>query len=102
LLGLQSGALVLVVTIAIGLAVERFLELTHPLADRAPHLGELLRAEDDERDGENDHELERAYVRHGSRVSGPTTRRWSPDSRSPRPAGCRCRWRGTSSRRRTR
>src|SRR3954453_1419691 len=116
LLGLQSWALVLV--LAVGLAVERLLELAHPLPDGAPDLGQLLRAENDQGDGEDDDELERAYVGHVASVprgrprhdaslptrrrSGPTTRRWSPGSRSLRRGACRCRWRGTSNRRRRR
>src|SRR3954447_20177195 len=40
------------------LATERFLELAHAVADRATDLGELLRAEHDQRDREDDDELE--------------------------------------------
>src|SRR3954462_5529756 len=40
------------------LAADRFLELAHAVADRAADLGELLRAEHDQRDGEDDDELE--------------------------------------------
>ena len=56
-LRLEDGVLVrgVVVIAAQGLA-----ELAHPATDGAPHLGQLLRAEDDQRDDEDDDELERA------------------------------------------
>src|SRR5439155_10636226 len=47
LFGLQRRPLFLVV---VGLARERLLELTHPLADGPAHFGQLLRAEDDQGD----------------------------------------------------
>src|SRR3954469_19079494 len=61
LLALDRVALVVV---AIGLAGERALELAHALAERLAHLGQLLRAQHDEGDGEDDDELHRADVRH--------------------------------------
>src|SRR4051794_24569591 len=61
LLGLDRGALVVVV---LGLAGERVLELAHALAERLAHLGQALRAQHDEGDGEDDDELHRADVRH--------------------------------------
>src|SRR3954465_1894859 len=38
-------------------AAERLLELAHPLPEGAPDLGQLLRAEHDQRDGQDDDEL---------------------------------------------
>src|SRR5215217_1201688 len=58
--GLQRGDLVLVVVL--GVAADGVLELPHPVADRLAHLGQALRAEDDEGDDEHDHELERTDV----------------------------------------
>src|SRR5215216_420818 len=58
--GLQRGDLVLVVVL--GVAADGVLELPHPVADRLAHLGQALRAEDDQGDDEHDHELERADV----------------------------------------
>src|SRR4051812_17067036 len=39
------------VLVALGVAAQRLLELPHPLPERAAHFGQLLRAEDDQRDG---------------------------------------------------
>src|SRR3954465_6680979 len=61
LLGLDGGALFVVAD-----AAERVLELTHALAHRAPGLGQLLRAQDDEGDDEDDDELREADTRHGA------------------------------------
>src|SRR3954466_10418758 len=80
LLALDRGALVVV---AIGLAGERVLELAPALAERLAHLGQLLRAQHDEGDGEDDDELHRADVRHS--IS------WSVEGSGPllRPGGGR-------------
>src|SRR3954471_17655258 len=61
LLALDRGALVVV---AVGLAGERVLELAHALAERLAHLGQLLRAQHEQGDDEDDDELHRADVRH--------------------------------------
>src|SRR4051794_12599795 len=61
LFGLDGGALVVV---ALVLSGERVLELAHALAERLADLGQLLRAQHDEGDGEDDDELHRADVRH--------------------------------------
>src|SRR3954464_11852211 len=61
LLALDRGTLVVV---AIGFAGERVLELAHALAEGLAHLGQLLRAQHDQGDGEDDDELHRADVRH--------------------------------------
>src|SRR3954468_11216981 len=61
LLALDGGALVVV---ALALAGERVLELAHALAQGLAHLGQLLRAQHDQGDGEDDDELHRADVRH--------------------------------------
>src|SRR3954453_3376888 len=61
LFALDRGAFVVV---AVGLARERVLELAHALAQRLAHLGQLLRAQHDQGDGEDDDELHRAGVRH--------------------------------------
>src|SRR3954453_3248873 len=61
LLGLDRGALVVV---ALVLSGERLLELAHALAERLADLRQLLRAQHDEGDGEDDDELHRADVRH--------------------------------------
>jgi hypothetical protein len=70
-LGLDRGALLVIPRVA----RERLLELAHAPADRAPDLGQLLRAEHDQRDREDDDELHGADVRHpvSSRIewSGP-------------------------------
>src|SRR4051812_48256906 len=66
LLRLQRGALVLVHAPRRGvvLARERRLELAQPPADGAPGLGQLLGAEDDQGDRQDDDELHRTDVRH--------------------------------------
>src|SRR5205807_1065784 len=48
----QLGGLLVVV-----LAADRVLELPHSLPDRAAHLGQALRAEDEEDHDQEDHEL---------------------------------------------
>src|SRR4051794_25729935 len=62
LFALDRGPLVVVASL--GLARERLLELAHPLAERLADLGQLLRPEHDQGDGENDDELHGADVRH--------------------------------------
>src|SRR5713226_4017469 len=69
LLGL-FGLLILLV-----LPAQRVLELAHSLAQRAAHLGQLLRAEDDQSDGQDDDELEGSNLKgHVDRLL-PTSRR---------------------------
>src|SRR5689334_7661224 len=53
LLGLDRGAVV-VVAVALALGAQRVLELAHALAEGPAHLGQLLRPEHDEGDGEDD------------------------------------------------
>src|SRR4029078_2467474 len=62
LLALDGGSLVLVAVLV--LARQRLLELAHALPERLAHLGQLLRPEHDQGDGENDDELHGADVRH--------------------------------------
>src|SRR4051794_31533732 len=104
LLRLERGALVLVpvelaVAVAVAVAAQRVLELAHALADRAAGVGQLLRAEHDQRDREDEDELHGADVRH---AVSPTTTRWCRAPRPRRPDACRSHWKGTSIRRRTR
>src|SRR3954466_50083 len=80
LLALDRGPLVVV---ALGLARERVLELAHALAQRLADLGQLLRAQHDEGDGEDDDELHRADVRH------PISRAFEGRAADPTPVG-RC------------
>src|SRR3954447_4680648 len=78
------------------LAAERFLELAHAVADRAADLGELLRPEHDQRDGQDDDELEgsngaghcAAFVRTGNDVRRQYRRRSTPAQPVPRSNGC--------------
>src|SRR3954469_19637900 len=101
----RGGRVVVVVPVV---ARERLLELAHALPEGAPDLGQLLRAEHDERDGEDDDELHGSDVRHQlSTLSAQdertlTTTAWTRAPRSPRPAWCTGRWTGTSTRRRRR
>src|SRR3954449_1916184 len=78
------------------LAADRFLELAHAVADRAADLGELLRAEHDQRDGKDDDELEgsdgarhcAAFVRTGDDVRRQYRRRSTPAQPVPRSKAC--------------
>src|SRR5919198_5963147 len=56
-LGALAALAVVVVIVVVVDPVQRVLELAHPLADGATHLGQLLRTEDDERDHQHDDEL---------------------------------------------
>src|SRR5919199_2343765 len=56
----RGGLVLVVVFVVVGDPVQRVLELAHPLAHGAAHLGQLLRTEDDQRDHQHDDELHRA------------------------------------------
>src|SRR3954463_4945173 len=60
-LGAREGGLVVVVRRR--LAGDRVLELAHPPADGAARLGQALRAQDDERDDEDEGDLQRPDLR---------------------------------------
>src|SRR6266540_4754364 len=65
----QLRRLVLVVILVVVLAGERVLELAHPLAQRAAHLGQALGPKEDQDEGEEDEELPGADpTRHSSRI----------------------------------
>src|SRR5687768_449281 len=55
--GRELGRVALVDRLVVVLAGDRILELAHPLAERAAHLGEALRPEEDEEDDQEDDHL---------------------------------------------
>ena len=64
---LERRQLVVVVVVVAGDAGDGVLELAHALAERAPDLGQLLRAEHDQGDDQDDQQLGDADVGHEPR-----------------------------------
>src|SRR6266511_4972402 len=89
----QLRRLVLVVILVVVLAGERVLELAHPLAQRAAHLGQALGPKEDQDEGEEDEELPGADpTRHSSRIpsaSGSARGRVESSRSNGLPLGCR-------------
>src|SRR3954452_12131607 len=65
-------------------AAHRLLELAHAGAELAPEVRELLRAQHDERQGEDDDDFHGADAGHGR---SPSVSGWSPERARARPAG---------------